>query len=80
MVLGGHWTRNDCAAAGNAAAQNTNNKMQVISNFLLVMRPPSPPKAAIILPGCGTFCWINLLPQQCPKSSTSTAAQIFDRN
>jgi hypothetical protein len=53
MVLVGHCTRNDCAAAGNAAAQNTNKKMQVISNFLLVMRPPSPPKAAIILPGCG---------------------------
>jgi hypothetical protein len=54
--------------------------MQVISNFLLVMLPPSPPTAAIISPGRGKFCWIELMPQQCSKSSTSTGAQIFDRN
>jgi len=52
--------------------------MQVISNFLLVMRPPSPPKAAIIWPGCGKILLIELMPQQSFKSSTSTAAQIFD--
>ena len=64
MVLVGHCTLNDWAAAGHAAMHiDTNNKLAV-PNFLLPMRPPSSPPRAAVFPNCGDAGLIKRAPQE----------------